>query len=48
MFGDGEEERENIIKRCLLAFPYMWFFVRAAACLFCLLSTDLSCSVSAC
>ena len=48
MFRRGEEEREKIIKKCLLAFPYMWFFVRATACLSSLLLSDLSYSVSAC
>ena len=48
MFRGGEEERERIIGKCVMAFPYLWIFVRTAACLFCLLPADLSCLVSAC
>ena len=31
MFRGGEEERGKIIAECLVAFPYMWFNVSAAA-----------------
>ena len=43
----GGEEREKIIRKCVAAFPYMWFYVSAAACLSHLLPADPG-SVSAC
>ena len=30
MFRGGEEERGKIIGKCVIAFPYMWFYVSAA------------------
>ena len=32
MFRGGEENREEIIGECVAAFPFMWLFVSASAC----------------
>ena len=42
MFRDGEVDGRKIIGKCLVAFPYMWFYVSAAACQYCLLFADLA------
>ena len=47
MFRGGEEEREKIIRKCVAAFPYMWFYVSAATCFSHLLPTDLALSLFA-
>ena len=31
MFRDGVVERRKVIGKCVVAFPYMWFYVSAAA-----------------
>ena len=46
MFRGGEEERGKITGKCLAAFPYMWYYVSAAAHLFCLLCVDIALSPS--
>ena len=32
MIGYGERERKKIIGKCVVAFPYMWFYVSVAVC----------------
>jgi hypothetical protein len=44
LFRGGEEERRNIIGKCVAAFPYMWCHV-SAACLLFFLPADLALSL---
>ena len=45
VMGSGEEEREIIIRKCVAAFPYMWFYVSTTTSLSCLLPADLALSL---
>ena len=47
MFRDGERQRRRIIGKCVVAFPYMWFYVSAATFLSCLLLAHVALSLLA-